>query len=175
MNTILWDYESVWPDVWPRNICRALWPIFHGSVILPYSLKTNWYMNTILWDYESVWPDAWPQHKCRSLWLYFMVQWFCLIAWRLFHVWMSLFGIMNQYDPTIDLKINVDHCDLYFMVQWLYLIAWRLFHIWMSLFGIMNQYDPTHDRKIKVCHLDHGPLILPYISDYLMDECHIFR
>ena len=28
----------------------------------------------------------------------------------------------------------------------------------------MNQYDPTHDLKVKVCHLDHGPLILPYIS-----------
>ena len=27
------------------------------------------------------------------------------------------FGIMNQYDPTFDLKINVGNCDLYFMVQ----------------------------------------------------------
>ena len=26
-------------------------------------------------------------------------------------------GIMNQYDPTLGLKINVGHCDLYFMVQ----------------------------------------------------------
>ena len=25
--------------------------------------------------------------------------------------------IMNQYNPTFDLKINVGHCDLYFMVQ----------------------------------------------------------
>ena len=29
----------------------------------------------------------------------------------------SLFGIMNHYDPTFDLKIIVGHCDLYFMVQ----------------------------------------------------------
>ena len=32
----LWHYESVWPDVWPQNKCRSLWPIFHGPVILPY-------------------------------------------------------------------------------------------------------------------------------------------
>ena len=29
----------------------------------------------------------------------------------------SYLGIMNQYDPMFDLKINVGHCDLYFMVQ----------------------------------------------------------
>ena len=50
--------------------------------------------------------------------LYFMVQWLCLIPWRLFHIWTSLFGMMNQYDPLHDLKINIGHCDLYFMVQW---------------------------------------------------------
>ena len=27
------------------------------------------------------------------------------------------FGIMSQYDPMFDLKINVGHCDLYYMVQ----------------------------------------------------------
>ena len=49
--------------------------------------------------------------------LYFMVQWFCLISWRLFAVLTSYFRIKGQYDPTFDLKINVGHCDLYFMVQ----------------------------------------------------------
>ena len=49
--------------------------------------------------------------------LYFMVQWFCLVSWRLFDVWTSLFGIMTQYDPTFDLKMNIGHCDLYFMVH----------------------------------------------------------
>ena len=68
MNIILQDYESVWPNIWPQNKYRSLWPIFHGPVILPYILKTVWYMNTILWYYESEWPDVWPQNKCRSLW-----------------------------------------------------------------------------------------------------------
>ena len=40
MNTILWDYESVWANVWPKIQCRSLWSIFHGSVILPYILKS---------------------------------------------------------------------------------------------------------------------------------------
>ena len=29
---------------------------------------------------------------------------------------------MNQYDPTVDLKVNVGHCALYFMVQLLYIL-----------------------------------------------------
>ena len=68
MNIILWDYELVWPDVWPQNKCRSLWPIFHSPVILPYILKTVWCMNILLRNYESVWPDVWPKNKCRSLW-----------------------------------------------------------------------------------------------------------
>ena len=43
-----------------------LWSIFHGPVIVPYTLKTISCMNIIIWDYESVWPDAWPQNKRRS-------------------------------------------------------------------------------------------------------------
>ena len=27
---------------------------------------------------------------------------------------ISLFGIINQYDPTVDLRLNVGHFDLYF-------------------------------------------------------------
>ena len=65
-------YGSVWPDVWPQNKCRSLWPIFHGPVIVPYILENYsvaiWYMNTILWDNKAEWPNAWHQNKCRSLW-----------------------------------------------------------------------------------------------------------
>ena len=86
--------------------------------------------------------------------LHFMVQWFCLISWRLFDVWTFYFGIMSQYDRTFDLKINVGHCDLYFMVQWFYLVSWRLFDIWTPYFGIMSQYDPMFDLKIFVAHCD---------------------
>ena len=67
MYIILWDYESVWPDMCPQNKCRSLCHIFHGPVILPYILKTFLCMNILLRDYESLWPGVWPKNKCRSL------------------------------------------------------------------------------------------------------------
>ena len=94
--------------------------------------------------------------------LYFTVQWFCLISWRLFDVCRSYFGIMNQYEPRFDLKINVGHCFLYFKVQWFCLVSWRLFDIWTSLFGIMNKYDPMFDLKINVGHCD----LISWSSDF---------
>ena len=140
-------------DLWVMK-WRSAWPIFHSPVILPYMLKTISCMYIILWDYESVWPDVWPKNNVSHCDLYFMVQWFCLVSWRLFDVWTSLFGIMNQYDPTFNRKIIVGHCDLYFMVHWFCVISWRLFDVWTSLFGIMNQYDPTFDLKIIVGNCD---------------------
>ena len=137
---------------------RSAWPIFHGPVILPYIVKTIWCMNIIFWDYESVWPDVWPPNKCRSLW-------FCLISWRLFDIWTSYFGIISQYDPLFDLKMNVCHCDLYFTVQWFYLISWRLFDVCTSYFGI--RVSMTRHLTSNICrslwHIFHRPLNLPYI------------
>ena len=72
MIIIIWDYESVWPDAWPQNKCRWLWPICCGPVILCYILNAVWCINIILGDYWSVWPDVWPQNKCISLWPIFL-------------------------------------------------------------------------------------------------------
>ena len=216
MNTILWDYESVWPDVWPKNKCRSLWPLFHAPVILPYILKTIWYMTTRLWDYESVWPDVWPKNKCRSPWPIFhgpvILPYILKTIW---YIWTPYFGIMSPYDLMFDLKINVGHCrssdfalyledylmcehhylglwvrmtwsltlkinvghcDLYFMVQWGCLISWRLFDIWTPYFGILSQYDPMFDLKINVGHCELYFIVHWFclISLYLMDECHTF-
>ena len=147
MNIVVQDYESVWPDIWPQNKCRSLWPIFHGPVILPYILKTIWYMNTILLFYESVWPDVWSKINVGHCDLYFMVQWICLISWKLFSSWTSYFGTMSQYDPTSDLKIFIGHYDLYFMVQWFCLISWRLFDVWTLYFVIMSQCNAAFALK----------------------------
>ena len=169
--------ETTYADSWSdtakpcdMDLCvmkwRSAWPVFHDPVILPYILKTVWYMYIIFWEYESVWPWVWPQNKCRSVWPIFHGPMILLISWRRFDVWTSLFGIMNRYDPMFDCKINVGRCDLYFMVQWFCLISWRLFDVWTSLFEIMNQYDLTFDSKIKCRSLRpifHGPLILHYI------------
>ena len=105
-----------------------------------------------LWDYDSVLPDVGPKINVGHYDLYFMVQWFCLIYWRLFDVWRSYFRVMSQYDLTFDLKINVGHCDLYFIVQWFCLISWRLFDVWTSYFGIMTLYDTTFNLKINIGH-----------------------
>ena len=104
------------------------------------------WLNLVTWTCGS-WSEG--QHD-----LYFKLQWFCLISWRLFDVCASYFRIRNQYDLTFDLKVNVGYCDIYFMVQWLCFIPCWLFHVWTSLLGIMTEYDPTHDLKINVCHCD---------------------
>ena len=135
------------------------------------------------WPSKSFWVERTPSRKTcqkaqpsveenRALkWIWW---WW---PWRLFHVWTSLFGIMNQYDPTHDLKINVGHHDQYFMVQWFYVIAWRLFDVRTASLGIMGQHDWTSDLKLNVCHCDLYFMVHWFclISQTLMDECHIFR
>ena len=68
INMIPWNNESVWLDALPQNKTVSWWPVFHGSVILPYILKAIWCINMILWANKSVWLDAWPQNKSWSLW-----------------------------------------------------------------------------------------------------------
>ena len=131
MNIILWDYESVWPDIWPTNKCRSLWPIYHGPVILPHSLKTIWYKNTILWDYESVWPPMYDLKKCRSLWSGFKGP--VILPYS---GWTSYFGIMSQYDPTSDLKIYVD------------LYLWPIIHGQRNLPYILKSKKISNDQEL---------------------------
>ena len=138
------------------------WTIFfHSPVILLYILKTIWSMNIILWNHKSVWTDVCLKINAGDCDLYFMVQWFCFISWRLFDIWTSYFRIVSQYDTTFDLKINVGHCDLYFMGQWFCLISWRLFDIWTPYFGIMSQYDQMFNLKCRsLWPIFHGPVVL---------------
>ena len=102
----------------------------------------------------------WPQNKCKSLWPIYSWSSDCALYLEDYFMYQhhylstSLFGIMNQYDPTHDLKINVGHFDLYFMVLWLCVISWKLFDVWTLSLGIMGHNDWTFDRKINVCHCD---------------------
>ena len=82
MNIILWDYGSVWPDVWPQNKCRSIWPIFHGPVILSYISKTVWCVSVIISDNETMWPKLWPQSKYMSTWpvCYGLVIWLNIVT-----------------------------------------------------------------------------------------------
>ena len=150
MNIIIWDYDSVWPDLGPQNKCRSLWPIFHSQMILPNTLKIDVWTSLfgIMSHYDP--PEVWPQNKYRSLWsifhgsvilLYILKTIWCMniILWDYGLVW-----------PTFDLKINVGLCDLYFMVQWFCLISPRLFDTWVSYFQTMRQCDPNFDLKVYI-------------------------
>ena len=143
MNITLWDYESVWPDVWPQIKCRSLWPIFHGPVILPYILKTIWYMNTILWDYESVWPDVWPQNIYSTLWPIFHGPVILPNIWDYESVWPDIWppNICRSQWPI-------------FHGHWISPLSWRLFDVRTSNFRIMSQYDTTFDLEINIGHCD---------------------
>ena len=76
--TSYFGFMSQYDTTFDLKPCRSLWPIFHGPLIMPYILKTIWYMNTILWDYELVWTDVWPQNICRTPWPIFQSSNFAL-------------------------------------------------------------------------------------------------
>ena len=79
-----WDISSLWPDYWRQNISLLVWPIFHGSVILPDILNTICWINVtpgILLPCDPMNDHLLYLGHCD---LYFMVQWFCLISWILF-------------------------------------------------------------------------------------------
>ena len=134
------------------NINVGHYAIFHASVILPYILKIIWCMNNIFGIMSQYDPKFDLKINIGHYDLCFMVQWFCLISWRLFDVCTSYIGSRNQYDQMFDLKINVGHCDLYSMVQWFCLISWKLFDAWTLLFRIMSQYDPKFYLKLNIGH-----------------------
>ena len=115
MNIIIWDYESVWPDVWPKNKCKSL---YFMVVILCYILKTFYVWTSqlgIMGQYYQTFDLKINACHCD---LYFMVQWFCIISQSLFggRVSCALFQITKQGDQNFDLKINIGQHDLYFMV-----------------------------------------------------------
>ena len=131
--------------------CLISWRLFDVCTsYLPYILKTTPYFGSMN-QYDQTFNLKIYVGHCG---LYSMVQWFCLISWRLFDAWTLLFGIMSQYDPKLYLKINIGHCDLYFMAQWFCVISWWLFDVWTSYFGIKGQYDLTFDLKINIGQCD---------------------
>ena len=172
------------PQAWQRQFCRVQWKEQEGEedrkrdgkitsrngrewgLEIPWGQRRHGRVEGIVATSSVVRRRPPGLRDWDEMWPYFMVQWFCLISWRLFEVWMSLFAILNQYDLMFDLKIYVGHCDLYFMVHWLCITSWRLFDVWTSYFGIMGQYDRTLDLKINVDLYDlyYCLVILSYIS-----------
>ena len=97
---------------------------------------------------------------------YSMVQWFCLISWRLFDVWTLLFGIMSQYDPKFYLKINIGHCDLYLWSSdfALHLEDYLMYeHHTLGLVSVWPDVWPQNKCR-SMWPLFHGPVTLSYIT-----------
>ena len=153
-----WDIKSMWPNEWPLTISRSLWPIFYGSVILPYILNTICWINVtpgILVPCDPI-----IDVKIYLCWcdLYFMVQWFCLISWILF---------LEYY--LLD-KCHTWDISSMWPNEWLLTISrslWPIFHgsvilpyilntiCWINVTpGILVPCDPIIDVKIYLCWCD---------------------
>ena len=78
--------------------------------------------------------------------LYFMVQWFCLISWRLFDGQLSELEYWIYVMQIYHIKC-IWVSDLHFMVQWFCLISWRLW--WRNVvLKILIQCDIKFDLQI---------------------------
>ena len=129
----------------------------------------SYYVNS-LWSWWDI-SQSYDIDLCVKRWRigqhdqHFTVQWFCLIAWRLFDRSTSNFWKMSPCDPIFDLKTNMGQNDLCFMVQWFCLISW-LFDGWTSYFLIMSQWWPNlwPQNKYRSCWpIFQGPVNSPCI------------
>ena len=74
----------MWHKHWTETIYLGKWPIFHAPVILPYILE-DCLIDSVINGILDPCDEKIYHTKC--MWvsdLYFMLQWFCLISWRLF-------------------------------------------------------------------------------------------
>ena len=145
MNIVVLDNESVWHNIWPQNKCRSLWPIFHGTVILPYIfLKYEHHY------YESVWPQVWPQNKYRSLWPIFHGQ--VILRYILKTIWCMNIILWDYRSlwPDFWPKNKCRSMWPIFHGPVISLISPRLFGAWVSYFQIMRQCDPNFDLKVNM-------------------------
>ena len=145
-------------DLWVMK-GRSAWPICHS--LLPFILKTTWYMNIILWDDSTF---VLKVNVCQRD-LYFMVQWFYFISWRVFDVWMSYFWIMSRCDGMFNLKINVGHCEVtvsmtYILQSFACYIEDYLIYEHHTL-GWLDVWPKSKCRSMWP--IFHGSVILPYI------------
>ena len=99
-----WDTGSMLHQDWPCNVCRCIWPILHAPVILPCIMKTVWCMNIIL---GILVPRGTRIDRVMYVSLsdlYYMLQWFYLVSWRLFDVRTSYLGYWFQVAPRLTLS-----------------------------------------------------------------------
>ena len=143
----------MWPNEWPLTISRSLWPIFHGSVILPYILNTICWINVtpgILVPCDPMNDHLLCLGHCD---LYFMVQWFCLISWIYLLDKCNTWDINSMWPNEWPLTISRS--------------LWPIFHAsvilpyilnticWINVTpGILVPCDPMNDHLLYLGHCD---------------------
>ena len=156
---------SVWHKHLPEFMYIGQWPIFHGSVVLPYILKTIWWTNAII---GILVPCDAKIYLIKYMWvsdLHFMVQWFGLISWRLFD------GLMLYWRYSVWHK---------YWTETIYVGQWPIFHgpvilpyilktIWWTkiIIGILDPCDA------KIYHLKC--MWVRYIHFMIQWFCHILK
>ena len=94
-----WENGSVWHKDWPHKIYIGQWPIFHGPAVLFNILKTIWWRNVILGKMGQCDSKIDLMKYMLVSDLYFIVQWLCLIPWRLFDAGKS-FSVTQRFCLT---------------------------------------------------------------------------
>ena len=163
-----WDVGSVWHKHWPEFMYVGHWPIFHGPVILPYSLKTIWWTNVII---GILVPCDAKIYLIKCMWvsdLHFMVQGFYLISWRLFD-WFMLYRrywfsvIKTLTGNYIYTSVTYISWSSYFA---LYLEDYLMDKCYNWNIGSMWCKDLPHKMCVGHWPTFHGPVILSYIKTF---------
>ena len=98
--------------------------------------------------------------------LYFKVQWFCEISWKLFDVMNIILQDYGSVWPDVWPQNKCRSLWLYFLVQWFCLLSPRHLmdarHSWYN--GSVWHKDWLHQVYVGQWPIFHGPVILPYIS-----------
>ena len=149
MNTILWDYESVWPAVWPQNICSTLWLIFHGFCLISWKLFSGWKSYFGIMSQYDLTYDLHSPNICRLLWPIFHGP--LNLPLILKTVWcMNI--ILSDYESVWhDIWPRHKCRSLWPIFHGPVILTYILNSIWwiMSSFWKMSQCNTTFDLKIN--------------------------
>ena len=156
-----WDVGSVWHKHWSELMYTGQWHIFHGPVILPFILKTICWTNAKI---GILVPSEAKIFLNKCMWasnLHFMVQWFCLISWRLFDGLMLYW----RYWFSVTQTLNWNYiCRSVTYILWSSDFADYLMvkcHNWTT--GSMLCKDLPDKMYVGQWSSFHGPVILSYI------------
>ena len=159
-----------WDTNRPEFMYIGQWPIFHGPVILPYILNTIFLEKCHNWDIGSMWKIY--LIKCMLVWPTFQDP--MILSYILKTIWWINFvlEIRIQCYRKTELKLYI--CRSVTYISWssdfaLYLEDYLMgkCHNWNI--GSMWCKDLPHKMYVGQWHTFHGPVILSYIEDYLMD------